>query len=147
MYTLNITTRKERTKFETEQHVWQWNTECKNEHFRGNAHGRNEFIRSDNEYVTWLICAPLYLGASTCWSQWPRGKKCGPAVAVLMGLRVRIPPDAWPSVCGECCVLSSRDFCVELMTHSDESCQVWCVWVWSWSLDNEEALAYDGLSS
>ena len=27
----------------------------------------------------------------------------------------------------------------------EESNQVWCVWVWSWSLDNEEALTHCGL--
>jgi hypothetical protein len=29
-----------------------------------------------------------------------------------------------------------------LITHSEESHQMWCVWVWSWSLDNEKALAH-----
>ena len=32
-----------------------------------------------------------------------------------------------------------------LITRPDESYKVWCVWVWSWSLDNEEALAHYGL--
>jgi hypothetical protein len=30
-------------------------------------------------------------------------------------------------------------------TRTEESHWVWCVWVWSWILDNEEALAYWGL--
>jgi hypothetical protein len=30
---------------------------------------------------------------------------------------------------------------VRLITRPEESYQVWCVWVWSWSIDNEEVLA------
>jgi hypothetical protein len=36
--------------------------------------------------------------------------------------------------------------CVGLITRSEESCRVWCVWVWLWSLDSESVLAYYGLS-
>jgi len=39
-------------------------------------------------------------------SRWPRGLRCGSAVARLLGLRVRIPPVAWKSVSYESCVLS-----------------------------------------
>jgi hypothetical protein len=45
------------------------------------------------------------------------------------------------SVCCECRVLSGRGLCDGLITRPDESYRVWCVWVWSWSLGNEEALA------
>jgi len=31
-------------------------------------------------------------------------------------------------------VLSGRGLCVGLITHSGWSYQVWCAWVWSWSL-------------
>jgi hypothetical protein len=48
------------------------------------------------------------------------------------------------SVSSECCALSGRGLCVELITCPEESYRVWCVWVWSWSLDNEEALAQWG---
>jgi hypothetical protein len=51
------------------------------------------------------------------------------------------------SVCCECCVLSGRGLCDELITCPEESYRVWGVWVWSWSFDNEEALAHWGLSS
>jgi hypothetical protein len=47
----------------------------------------------------------------------------------------------WSVTC-ECCVLSRRDICVGLITSPEESYRVWCVWVWSWSLDNVEALAH-----
>jgi hypothetical protein len=50
-------------------------------------------------------------------------------------------------VCCECCVLSGRGLCDGLITRPEESYRVWSVWVWSWSLDNEEAQAHIGLSS
>jgi hypothetical protein len=39
------------------------------------------------------------------------------------------------SVCCECCVLSGRGLCVGLITRPEEYYRVWCVSVWSWSLD------------
>jgi hypothetical protein len=32
-----------------------------------------------------------------------------------------------------------------LITRPEDFCHLWCVWVWSWSIDNEEALAHWGL--
>jgi len=58
---------------------------------------------------------------------WPRGLKRRFAIAHLLRLWVRIPPGAWMSVCCECCVLSGRGLCDELITHAEESYQVWCV--------------------
>jgi len=40
-------------------------------------------------------------------------------------LWVRIPPEAWMSVCCECCVLSGRGLCDGLITRPDESYQLW----------------------
>jgi len=77
-----------------------------------------------------------------CRSQWPRRLRRSFAVARLLGLRVRIPPGAWMSVCCDCCVLSGRGLCVELIARPEESYRLWCVWVWSWILANEEALAH-----
>ena len=45
-------------------------------------------------------------------SQWPSGLRRTCAAARLLGLRTRIPPGAWMSVCSECCVLSGRVLCV-----------------------------------
>jgi hypothetical protein len=42
-------------------------------------------------------------------------------------------------------VLSGRGLCDGPITRPEESYRMWCVWVWSWSLDNEEALAHWGL--
>jgi hypothetical protein len=47
----------------------------------------------------------------------------------------------------ECCVLSWRGLCDRPITRPEESYRVRCVWVWSRSLDNEDALAQQGLSS
>jgi len=47
--------------------------------------------------------------------------------AWLLGLWVRIPPGAWMSVCCECCVLSGRGLCDELITRPENSYRLWCV--------------------
>jgi len=60
-------------------------------------------------------------------SQWPRGLKCRSAVARLLGLWVRIPPEEWEFVCYECCMMSGRGLCDELITHPEESYRLWCV--------------------
>jgi hypothetical protein len=49
------------------------------------------------------------------------------------------------SVCCECCVLPGMGLCDGPITRPEESYRVWCVWWWSWILDNEEALAHWGL--
>jgi hypothetical protein len=67
------------------------------------------------------------------------------ANAWLLELRVRIPPGVWLSVSCECCLLSGRGLCVGLITCPEESYRTWCVWVWSWSLDNGTALSLWGL--
>jgi len=50
----------------------------------------------------------------------------------------------WHGSC-ECCVLSDISLCDGPITRPGESYRVWCFWVWSWSLDNVEALAHWGL--
>jgi len=75
----------------------------------------------------------------------PRGLKRGSAVSRFLGLCVRIPPGTWMFVSCECCMLSDRGLCIGMITRPEESYRVWCVWVWSWSLENEEALAHWGL--
>ena len=81
---------------------------------------------------------------SPCRSQWPSGLRHWSTAAYLMEFCVRIPPWARMSVCCERCVLSGRGLCVGLITHPEEYYRVWCVWVWSWILDNEKALAHGG---
>ena len=49
------------------------------------------------------------------------------AAARLLRSWVRIPPGAWIFVCCECCVLSGRGLCDELITRPEESYWLWCV--------------------
>jgi hypothetical protein len=68
---------------------------------------------------------------------------CGRSLAGILGSN---PAGAWTSVSCDCCVLSGRGPCGGLITRPEDSYRLWCAWVWSWSLDNEEALAHWGLS-
>jgi len=63
---------------------------------------------------------------SFCRSQWPRGLRRRSAAARLLRLWVRIPTGSWMSVCCECCVLSGRGLCDELITRPQESYRLWC---------------------
>ena len=49
-----------------------------------------------------------------------------PVAARLLRSWVQIPPGAWMFVCCECRVLSGRGLCDELITHPEESYQLWC---------------------
>jgi len=60
-------------------------------------------------------------------SEWPRGLRRRSAAARLLRSWVRIPPVAWMFVCCECCVLSGRGLCDELITRPEESYRLWCV--------------------
>jgi len=78
-------------------------------------------------------------------SQWPRGLKRRSAAARLLRSWVRIPPGGWMFVCCECCVLSGRGFCDELITRPEESYRMWCVVVYDLeNLKNEEAMTRVG---
>jgi hypothetical protein len=74
-----------------------------------------------------------------CRSQWPRGLRCGSAVPRLLGLSVRIPPETLKPFVRV--VYYQVENCVGLIILPGESYRVWCVWVWSWSLNNEKILA------
>jgi hypothetical protein len=62
-----------------------------------------------------------------CRSRWPRGLRRWSAAARLLKLRVRIAPEAWMSVYCECCVLSGRGLCDDLITCPEEFYRLWCV--------------------
>ena len=64
--------------------------------------------------------------AFRCRSQWPRGLRRRSAAAHLLRAWVRIPPGAWMFVCCECCVLSGRGLCDDLITRPEESYRPWC---------------------
>jgi hypothetical protein len=48
------------------------------------------------------------------------------------------------SGCCECCVLSGRGLCDGLVTRPEESYRLWCVWVWSWSVEKWGGLGPQG---
>jgi hypothetical protein len=58
---------------------------------------------------------------------WPRGLRRRSAAARLLRLWVRISPRAGTYVRCECCVLSGRGLCDELITRPEESYRLWCV--------------------
>ena len=62
-----------------------------------------------------------------CRSQWPRGLRRRSTAARLLRSWVRIPPRAWMSLCCECCVLSGRGLCDELITRPEEPYRLWRV--------------------
>ena len=85
------------------------------------------------KYVLKNVCIHMGLyrsNTSPCRSQWPRGLRRGSAAADLLKSWVQIPPVAWMSVCCECCVLSGRGLCDELITRPEESYRLWYVVVW-----------------
>ena len=59
--------------------------------------------------------------------------------ARLLRLWVRIPLGAWTFVCCECCVLSGRGLCDELITRPEESYRLWRVVVCDLETSKEEA--------
>jgi len=100
--------------------------------------------------LTTFMCRLSWnLGASTSWnpqglsrpvmrliffmythlsrSQWPRSLRRRSAAARLLRSWVRIPRGAWMFVYCECCVLSGRGFCDELITRPVQSYRLWCV--------------------
>ena len=78
-------------------------------------------------------------------SQWLRGLRRRSAAARLLESWVRIKPGAWMLVCCECCVLSGRGLCYELITRPEESYRLWCVVVCDLeNFKNEEAMTRVG---
>jgi len=81
-------------------------------------------------HATWQFTKLLFRKDVNGRSQWPRGLRRRSAAARLLRLWVRIPPAAWISVCCECCVLSGRGLCDELIIRTEESYRLWCVVVY-----------------
>jgi hypothetical protein len=79
-------------------------------------------------------------------SQWSHGRNCGSTAARLLRSWVRIPPEATMPGCCECCVLSGRGLCDELLTRPEEFYRVWCVVVCDQETScDEEAIDRAGL--
>jgi len=78
-------------------------------------------------------------------SQWPCVLRRRSVAARLLRSWVRIAPGAWMFVSCECCVLSGRDLCDELITRPEESYRLWCVVVCDLeNLKNEVAMTRVG---
>ena len=83
------------------------------------------------KHMLWTLFPSLSASnKGLCLFQGPRGLTRESAAARLLGLRLRIPPVAWMSVCYECCVLSGRLLCASLQRSSTECvCVYVCVCV------------------
>ena len=78
----------------------------------------------NNTCICVCVCVYIYIYIYIyicCRSQWPRGLSRRSTAARLLRLWVRIPPRAWMFVCCECCVLSGRGLCDELITRPGDS--------------------------
>ena len=73
--------------------------------------------------ITYFILVSLVI----CRSRGPRGLRRRSTAARLLRSWIRIPPGALMSVYYECCVLSGRGLCDELITRPEESYRLWCV--------------------
>jgi len=79
--------------------------------------------------AAFLFLHTLINTSISCRSQWPCGLMRSSAAARLLRSWVWIPPGAWMFVCCECCVLSGRGLCDELITRPEESYWLWCVFM------------------
>jgi len=70
------------------------------------------------------------------------GRRRGPAAACLLKFLVSFSPESYMPVSHQCCLLSGNNRCVVLITRPEESYRLWCVWMWSWILDDEAVLVH-----
>jgi len=80
----------------------------------------NYNMHSDNFIFTFVI-------HGSCRSRWPHGLRRRSSAARLLRLWVLTPLGTWMFVCCECCVLSGRGLCDELITRPEESYRLWHV--------------------
>jgi hypothetical protein len=65
---------------------------------------------------------------------------CGRSPAEIVGSN----PTGGTGVCCECCVLSGRGLCDELITRPEESCRLWCVVVCDLEISSIRSLRHTG---
>jgi len=70
---------------------------------------------------------PVYRGSVLGRFYCMRMSRPRSTAARLLWSWVRIPPGEWMFLCCECCVLSGRGLCDELITRPEESNRLWCV--------------------
>jgi hypothetical protein len=85
----------------------------------------NEKLKSLKHLLFWFEGEGDYMYISQF--QWLRGLMRRSAAAHLLRLWLQIPPGTYISVYCECWILSGRGLCDELITHPEESYQLWCV--------------------
>jgi hypothetical protein len=104
------------------------------------------YLRHSKTYVIYLLHFVYSLCVTLFSYPWifmkPIPVAARSAAARLLGLRFRIPPGARMSVSCDCCILSGRGPCDRSITRPEESYRLWCVWVWSRNLNDEEAYAH-----
>ena len=106
-------------------HSEQWHT---NTHTHTHQYGPNKICSNTTELnTTMYFNFTIVTITLTSRSQWPRGLRRGSTAARLLRSWVRIPQGAWMYICFECCVLSGRSLCDELITRPEESYRLWCV--------------------
>jgi len=83
-------------------------------------------------FASKVLHSALLTHLSRNYCRWPSWSKPVPVAAWskaahLLRLWVWIPPGAWMAVCCECCVLSGRHLCDELITCPEECYRFWCI--------------------
>jgi len=94
--------------------------------------------------LTYLTPYLMSLMWYDCRSQWLRCLTRRSAAARLLRLWVRIPSGTWMSSFCERCLCSGRGLCDELITRIEKTYRMWCAWLWSRNLVNEEAMSHGG---
>jgi hypothetical protein len=84
--------------------------------------GRRQCLTIQRRILGWLVNNAPQTGPESR-SQWRCGLRRRSAAACLLKLWFRIPP----GTCCECCVLSGRGLCDEVITCPEESFRMWCV--------------------
>jgi len=75
-------------------------------------------------------------------SAWSKTQVCGRSLAGIAGSNPAGGMDVF--ILWLLCVVRKKGLCDRPVNRPKESYGVWCVWIRSWSLDNEEALANEG---
>jgi hypothetical protein len=68
-------------------------------------------LKAANHPLIIKLLFSVWTTKTPCRFHLPHGLSRGFAAARLLGIRIRIPPGAWMSVCCECYVLLGRDLC------------------------------------
>jgi hypothetical protein len=104
-------------------------------HYPGPSFGGIALIIRRRDVVLTLLTVREPIPVSAQSETWI----CYPSLAAVAGSN---PAGGGMDVCCESCVFLGRGLWVGPIIRSGGHYRVLCVWVWSWSLDNEEAVAH-----